>query len=335
MTTGKSKSGKVAAGALLGLLLCVPAFGQHRDRQEQRTQQQSSRREVPRPPRQERSFPRQSVRTERPYGGGFPARPVGSQPARPAYVPQREGMGREVAHPPAQTERRVATPSYAQGQPREVPRPPVPGQSRGAAPSFAQQERRNAQPPAAAPQRNESRAAQGRDVPRPPQAGTQAREVPRPPAVGQKHGGDWLRAHRDLPLADQQKALQNDPQFRKLPPQQQQRLVNRLHTFNSLSPQEQQQRLNRVEVWEHLTPQQKQQARQLNSQWKQLSPERRKMMKTAIGDLRAMPPEQRESVLESDRFKGMFSDQERTMLRETTKLPLAPAEASVPRPPQD
>jgi len=336
---GKSKSGSVAAGALLGLLLCSAVFGQHRDQQQQRAERPANHREVPRPPRQEHAFPKQSVRTERSYGGGFPARPVGSQPARPAYVPQREGMGREDAHAPAQTERRVATPpSYAQGQPREVPRPPAPRQSRGPAPNFAQHEHRVAQPPAASPQRNESRAAstaQGRQVPRPPQAGTPAREVPRPPAAGQKHGGDWLRAHRDLPLADQQKALQNDPQFRKLPPQQQRQLVNRLHTFNSLSPQEQQQRLNRVEVWEHLTPQQKQQARQLNSQWKELSPERRKMMKTAIGDLRSMPPEQRERVLESDRFKGMFSDQERNMLRETTKLPLAPAEASVPRPPQE
>jgi hypothetical protein len=31
----------------------------------------------------------------------------------------------------------------------------------------------------------------------------------------------------------------------------------------------------------------------------------------------------------------MFSDQERNMLRETTKLPLAPAQTNVPRPPQE
>jgi len=156
--------------------------------------------------------------------------------------------------------------------------------------------------------------------------------VPRPPVAGQRHGGDWLRSHQNLSLAEQQKALQNDPQFRRLPPQQQQRLVNRLQKFNSLSPEEQQRRLNRIETWEHLTPQQKMQARELAQQWKQLTPDRQRMMKTAIGDLRAMPAEQRESVLESDRFKGMFTEQERNMLRETTRLPLAPA---VPRPPQE
>ena len=173
------------------------------------------------------------------------------------------------------------------------------------------------------------------EVARPPQNSAQGREVPRPPSAAQRHGGDWLRKNRDLSPADQQKALQSDPQFRKLPPQQQQRLVNRLNNFNSLPADEQQRRLNRIETWEHLTPQQKSQARQLASQWGQLSPQRKQMMRTAIGDLRAMPPDQRERVLESDRFRGMFSDQERNMLRETTKLPLAPVQPSVPRPPQE
>ncbi len=111
--------------------------------------------------------------------------------------------------------------------------------------------------------------------------------------------------------------------------------MNRLNNFNSLPPDEQQRRLNRIETWEHLTPQQKSQARQLASQWQQLPQPRKQMMKTAIGDLRAMPPDQRERVLESDRFKGMFSEQERNMLRETTKLPLAPARTDVPRPPRE
>ena len=37
-----------------------------------------------------------------------------------------------------------------------------------------------------------------------------------------------------------------------------------------------------------------------------------------------MPPAQRDQVINSDRFKGMFSDQERDMMREATRLPLAP-----------
>lgn len=336
MITGKSKTGKIAAGLIvLAISLCVPVFGQRREQQERRAESQAAHREVPRPPRQERSFQRENPRAERPFGGRPQGRPGYSQrtPQNPDTFSRRMP---EVAHPPAQAERRVeAFPSYRQGPGREVPRPPTAGEFRSETPGFGQREQRLAQPSAAATQRNGAPAAfagQGREVPRPPQTGTQAREVPRPPVAGQKHGGDWLRSHQSLSFADQQKALQNDPQFRKLPAQQQQRLVNRLQNFNNLPPQEQQRRLNRIETWEHLTPQQKTQARQLAQQWKQLPPDRQKMMKTAIGDLRAMSPEQRESVLGSDRFKGMFSEQERNMLRETTKLPLAPA---VPRPPQE
>jgi hypothetical protein len=84
--------------------------------------------------------------------------------------------------------------------------------------------------------------------------------------------------------------------------------------------------LNRMETWEHLTPEQKEQARQVFNQIKQLPPNRQRMVNTAIHDLRAMPPEQREQIINSDRFKGMFSDQEREMMRGAARLPLAPAE---------
>lgn len=325
------------ASFLLAVGVSLPAQGQH-PKQEQRREQQATqqRHEAPRPPRQERSF----GRAER------PALRYGARQAGPAYTPRKGGnpipysQGRQVARPPDNVRpgNRAATFSEQASQPRrEVPRPPARGEERTAQ-RGEQPQREVARPPAAQP-RPETTAnspTRSQEVARPAQTfGAQGREVPRPPSAAQRHGGDWLRKNRDLSPADQQKALQSDPQFRKLPPQQQQRLVNRLQNFNSLSPQEQQQRLNRIETWEHLTPQQKSQARQLASQWQQLPAQRKQMMKTAIGDLRAMPPDQRERVLESDRFKGMFSDQERNMLRETTKLPLAPAQPSVPRPPQE
>jgi len=84
--------------------------------------------------------------------------------------------------------------------------------------------------------------------------------------------------------------------------------------------------LNRMETWEHLTPEQKDQARQIFSQMRQLPPDRQRMVTTAVRDLRAMPPDQRERIINSDRFKGMFSDQEREMMRGATRLPLAPPE---------
>ena len=110
----------------------------------------------------------------------------------------------------------------------------------------------------------------------------------------QGHAGDWLRRYKDLPPAEQERELQNDPAFRRLSPERQQRLRQRLQHFSSLPPQQQLQMLNRMETWEHLTPEQKQQARQIFGQMRQLPPDRRHMVMTAMRDLRGMPPDQRE-----------------------------------------
>jgi hypothetical protein len=161
-------------------------------------------------------------------------------------------------------------------------------------------------------------------APRPPQG--------RPEAAG--HAGDWLRRYKDLPPAEQERELQNDPNFRRLSPQQQQHRLQQLHQFSDLPPQQQLRMLNRMETWEHLTPQQKQQARQIFGQMQQLPPDRRRSVRTAIRDLAAMPPQQREQIINSERFKGMFSDQEREMMRGATRLPLAPAEGGEGEPQQ-
>ena len=92
--------------------------------------------------------------------------------------------------------------------------------------------------------------------------------------------------------------------------------------------------LNRMETWEHLTPNQKQQARQVFGQMQQLPSDRRRMVSTAVRDLRAMPPPQREQVINSDRFKNMFSPQERDIMRGATRLPLAPPEGGEQSAPQ-
>src|SRR5207245_136609 len=41
---------------------------------------------------------------------------------------------------------------------------------------------------------------------------------------------------------------------------------------------------------------------------------------------KGVPPEQRQAVIESERFKSMFSPRERDLLTNASKLPLAPAE---------
>jgi len=120
------------------------------------------------------------------------------------------------------------------------------------------------------------------------------------------HAGQWLRRYKDLPPDQQQKALENDSQFRSLPPFRQQILRERLQRFSSLPKAQQDRILQRMETWEHLTPAQKIQARQLYSQLKELPPDRRQKVRTAIRDLSVMPPGQRQQVIESDRLRASF-----------------------------
>jgi hypothetical protein len=163
-------------------------------------------------------------------------------------------------------------------------------------------------------------------------------QIQRPPQAHpqqQGHAGDWLRRYKDLPPGEQERALQNDPAFRRLPAERQQQLRQRLQHFSSLPPQQQLRMLNRMETWEHLTPEQKDQARQLYSQFRQLPPNRQGMVSAAVKNLRSMPPEQREEIINSDRFKSNFNEQELGVIRGATHLPLAPAEGAEGAEPQE
>ncbi len=174
---------------------------------------------------------------------------------------------------------------------------------------------------------------QKRQMPPPPRA--QGQRQPGMQARPRGHAGDWLRRYKDVPPEEQERALQNDPEFRQLPPERQARLKQRLRNFSDLQPQQQLRVLNRMETWEHLTTDQKQEARQLFGQIRQLPPARRQMVNTAVRDLGAMTPDQREQEINSERFKKIFSDQERDIIRGASRLPLAPAEGEENAEPQE
>ena len=188
--------------------------------------------------------------------------------------------------------------------------------------------------------------AQRGAVPHPPSSFHPAQERPPSPPPGEEraqigvphqrgHAGDWLRRYKDLPPDEQERALRNDPDFQRLPRPRQQILLRRLQHFSSLPPEKQLQILNRMETWEHLTPEQKAEARRIHAQMQQFPPVRQWMIRKAVRDLRTMPPDQRDQVIDSPRFKSVFSDQERSVMREVTRLPLAPPEpedAPAPQP---
>jgi len=64
----------------------------------------------------------------------------------------------------------------------------------------------------------------------------------------------------------------------------------------------------------HLTVPQRQQVRGALQQLGSLPEDRRRLVARAFRDLREMPDPQRQAILNSDRFRGQFSDQERGTL---------------------
>jgi Protein of unknown function (DUF3106) len=167
-------------------------------------------------------------------------------------------------------------------------------------------------------------AAQPAFMHRAGQAGRPAMSAPRQgPGPGmkgsnngmkQEHLAQWMDRHSNLPLADQQRALENEPGFRDLPPQTQQRMHDRITQLNNMSPEQRRRILERTEEMEHLTPPQRQQVRGALEQYRGLPEDRRRMVARAFRDLREMPQPQRQAILNSDRFRGQFSDQERSTL---------------------
>ena len=203
-------------------------------------------------------------------------------------------------------------------QERSIPRPQQ-NEGRGGPPAYQRATEQRATP------RNQPRydsRTETRYVPQP-----EPRVMPRPPENVPRpgHSGNWLNQSRNVPRAQQEKALESDPQFRRLPPQRQQQLRQRLQRFNSLQPQQQDRITSRMETWEHLTPQQKQTARGVYQQMQKLPPGRRDMVSNAIRELRQLPSEQRREMLNSPRYRNMFTPQERNMLDGITQLPLAPS----------
>ena len=149
---------------------------------------------------------------------------------------------------------------------------------------------------------------------------------------GNRQMGEWLQAHKNLPLDQQLKLLENEPGFKKLPADRQAALRERLQKFNSLPPDKRDQALQRMEFLAKLTPQQRQQLRDANQQLKGLPPERQVAVHTALRHLRQMPPAERQQVIQSDRFRSTFSDQEQKLISQLAEMSPGGGAAQSPQP---
>jgi hypothetical protein len=144
----------------------------------------------------------------------------------------------------------------------------------------------------------------------PVRPGTRA-PVTRP---NQDHLQQWMEHHQNQPLPQQLRDLESEPGFHDLPPQVQQRYRDRLIQLNSMNPQQRDRMLERNEALERLSPPERQQYRSAVQEFASMPPDRRRLMARAVIDLRMMPPDQRMAILNSDRFRGQFSNSERATL---------------------
>jgi hypothetical protein len=162
-----------------------------------------------------------------------------------------------------------------------------------------------------AAQRSETRAQNNAAR---PSAKTAPNSAIRPAA----HAGNlaqWMDSHKKLSLADQQRALENEPGFRELPAETQQRYRDRLVQLSNMNPQQRARILDRNEALERLTPVQRQQWDGAVQQLHSLPQPRKALIARSILDLREMPPDQRDRVIDAPAFGAQFSPDERGLIR--------------------
>ena len=135
--------------------------------------------------------------------------------------------------------------------------------------------------------------------------------TPNRPGQTQQHLADWMENHRSLSLAQQQRALENEPGFKTLNPQVQQQLHQRLTQLNGMAPDQRQRILERTEAMERLAPVQRQQVRNAMAQLGSIPEERRHIVSRQFYQLRDMPADQRQTFMNSPQYQGQFSEQER------------------------
>ena len=151
----------------------------------------------------------------------------------------------------------------------------------------------------------------------------------------QEHLAEWMNRHRDLPVQQQQRALESEPGFKEYPAQTQQRLRDRLTELNNMRPAQRERILEHNEVMEHLSAPQRQQVRGAMLQLSSLPEDRRHAVARAFRDLRTMPEADRQQYLNSPAFKSQYNEQERGTLNNLMAVePYLPGKRPGETPPQ-
>ncbi len=138
-----------------------------------------------------------------------------------------------------------------------------------------------------------------------------------PAAAGRQNLVEQLMT---LSPEEQREFMHDNPQFQSLPPQHQENIQRRLEEFNRLPPARREALRERYGLFRRLTPEQQERARALFRKWNEQSVERRQELRREVRHLRESTPEERKVRMESEEFRGKFSEGERELLRELVEL---------------
>jgi len=144
--------------------------------------------------------------------------------------------------------------------------------------------------------------------------------------------GKWLQEHKNLSPDEQEKLLEKDPNFQKLSAARQAELKERLRKFNNLPPAQRERAINRMQYMASLTQAQRQEIREAGQQLQGLPQDRQVMVHKALRHLRQMDPQERQQVMDGDRFKSTFSDQERGIITRLVAINPQEGNGSQPNP---
>ena len=140
------------------------------------------------------------------------------------------------------------------------------------------------------------------------------------------HLGAWLNEHRMQPVEEQERILRSDPSFQRLNPAVQQRLVDQLHQVNQLPEGQRERRLARSEALERMSSQDRMSVNLSARRLAAMPQNRQAIVRMAFRDLRSVPLDQRQTVLNSARYQGAFSPEERGVLTDLLRAePYEPA----------
>lgn len=123
-----------------------------------------------------------------------------------------------------------------------------------------------------------------------------------------------LRKLEMMTPEQREKALAN------LPPERRQQIEQKLERYRSMSPEQRQRALARLERFHALPPERQEAVRRSLRTLQQLPTDRKTAVRQEMNTLRQLPPQERESHMNSDEFRGRYSESEQQMMHDLAEV---------------